>query len=166
PARACRSSAHVLADRAGPVPAGHDAAAVAVQMASRFGTATLANSGTSETDAPVSVAVVGSNGANEIHNTGDITGAIVTFAADDLFANGNGGIWVVDNYVTGFGGGDDSIDNGAGGRIHLANGGIYLGASGVDGNSFHNAGTISASDYGVIDMGADAQALYNDGVIN
>lgn len=161
-----RAYGDVLVENSGTISASHDTAAVAVQMESLFGTATLDNSGTIETDAPVSVAVVGSNGANEIYNTGDITGAIVTFAADDLFANGNGGIWVVDNYVTGFGDGDDSIDNGAGGRIHLANGGIYLGASGADGNSFHNAGTISASDYGVIDMGADAQALYNDGVIN
>src|SRR5690606_11027516 len=141
---------------------------VAVQMESLYGTATLDNSGTIETDTPLtgSLAVVGSSGANEINNTGDIDGAIVTFSADDSFTNGNGGTWLVRNYYSNFGGGDDSVVNGAGGTIHLAYGIISLGTSGADGNSFHNAGTILTSDFGLISMGAGGSALENDGVIS
>ena len=162
-----RAYGDVLVENSGTISASHDTAAVAVQMESLYGTATLDNSGTIETDAPLggSFAVVGSNGANEIHNSGDINGAIVTFAADDSFTNGNGGTWLVQNYNSTFGGGDDSIVNGAGGTIHLAYGAISLGASGADGNSFRNAGTIRTSDFGVISMGTGASALDNDGVI-
>src|SRR5690606_16956004 len=77
-----RAYGDVLVENSGTISASHDTAAVAVQMESVFGTATLDNSGTIETDAPLdgSFAIVGSNGTNEIHNSGDINGAIVTFA--------------------------------------------------------------------------------------
>ncbi|MDQ2703055.1 MAG: hypothetical protein M3Y70_09675 [Pseudomonadota bacterium] len=163
-----RAYGDVVVQNSGTISATHDVAAIAVQLESLYGTATLENSGTIETHTSVagSIALVGSNGANEIHNTGDIHGAIVTFDADDSFANGSGGTWLVGNGTTYFGGGDDSIDNDAGGTIHLAGGAIYLGASGAAGNAFHNAGTIRASGYGLIDMGAGAMALDNGGVIS
>jgi hypothetical protein len=151
----------VLVDNFGDISATHPDQAIAVALSSYAGTATLKNSGTISTDTSVdgSIAVLGSNGANEIHNTGDIQGAIVTFGGDDLFANGQGGTWLVGNGTTDFGGGDDAIVNGAGGTIHLADGGIYLGSSGAAGNSFENAGTILTSGYGLIDMGTGPMGL-------
>src|SRR5690606_15566984 len=62
--------------------------------------------------------------------------------------------WHVHNFTTYLGGGDDAIVNGAGGTIHIANGGIFLGSSGAAGNSFVNSGTIHTSGYGYIDMGS------------
>jgi outer membrane autotransporter protein len=167
----------VLVQNSGTISATQQDVAIAVSLESLYGTATLENSGTITTDTSVagSIAVLGSNGANEIANTGEIHGAIVTFAGDDLFANGSGGNWLVGNGTTDFGGGDDTIQNGAGGTIHLANGGIYLGSSGAAGNSFENQGTIRASGYGLIDMGTGPMALVpslnplafvNDGIID
>jgi hypothetical protein len=172
-----RSYYDVLVENSGTIRASQPDQAVAVQMYSVAGTATLENSGTITTDTSVagSIAVLGSYGANEVHNTGDIHGAIVTFGADDLFANGQGGTWHVANGTTDFGGGDDAIENGAGGTIHLSDGGIFLGSSGAAGNSFHNEGTILTSDFGLIDMGTGPASLVpslnplplvNDGVIS
>ncbi len=167
----------VLVENSGSISAAHADQAIAVAMSSYAGTATLDNRGTISTDTSVagSIAVLGSDGANAIHNTGDIDGAIVTFDADDTFANGNGGTWLVRNGTTDFGGGDDAIVNGAGGTIHLANGGIFLGYSGAAGNSFENAGTLRTSGYGLVDMGMGPKALVpslnplalvNDGIID
>lgn len=160
-----RAYGDVLVENSGTISATHDDQAIAVHMTSLYGTATLDNSGTIEAHSSVdgSIAVLGSFGGTEIHNTGDIVGAIVTFDGDDSFSNGNGGTWHVGNMTTTFGAGDDSIANGAGGTIHLAYGAIDLG----DGaNSFHNAGTIRTSDFGVIVMGAGASPLDNDGIIS
>jgi hypothetical protein len=159
----------VLVDNSGTISASQADQAVAVRMYSVAGTATLDNSGAISTDTSVagSIAVFGSPGANEIHNTGDISGAIVTFGGDDLFANGSGGTWNVGNGTTYFGGGDDAIVNGAGGTIHLADGGIYLGAPGAAGNSFQNDGTLLTSDFGLVDMGAgNPLPFVNDGVVS
>jgi hypothetical protein len=167
----------VLVENSGTITASQPAVAVAVQMYSAAGTATLDNSGTIATDASVagSIAMLGSYGANVVHNTGDIHGAIVTFDGDDQFANGQGGTWHVGNYTTSFGGGDDAIANGAGGTIHLYDGAIYLGSSGAAGNSFQNDGTIRTSDFGLIDMGTGPASLVpslnplplvNDGIID
>jgi hypothetical protein len=146
----------VLVENSGTITASHPDQAIAVLMESVAGTATLENSGTITTDTSVagSIAVLGSDGANEVHNTGDIEGAIVTFDGDDLVHNGQGGTWHVHNFTTYLGGGDDAIVNGAGGTIHIANGGIFLGSSGAAGNSFVNSGTIHTSGYGYIDMGS------------
>ena len=166
----------VLVENSGTISAAHAGQAIAVAMNSVAGTATLDNSGTISTDTSLagSIAVLGSDGANVIHNTGDIDGAIVTFDADDAFANGQGGTWLVRNGTTDFGGGDDAIVNGAGGTIHLANGGIFLGASGADGNRFENHGVIRTSGYGLVDMGRGVALvpslnplpLVNDGIID
>jgi hypothetical protein len=167
----------VLVENSGSITASHPDVAVAVQMYSAAGTATLDNSGTISTDTSVagSIALLGSYGANVVNNNGDIHGAIVTFDADDQFANGQGGTWHVGNYTTSFGGGDDAIENGAGGTIHLADGAISLGSSGEAGNSFQNDGTLLTSDFGLIDMGTGPASLVpslnplplvNDGVIS
>jgi hypothetical protein len=167
----------VLVENSGTISATHPDVAIAVQLYSAAGTATLENSGTlvTDTSSAGSIAVLGSYGANVIQNTGDIYGAIVTFDADDQFANGQGGTWHVANGTTSFGGGDDAIENGAGGTIHLADGAIYLGASGSAGNSFQNDGTILTSDFGLIDMGTGPASLVpslnplplvNDGIID
>jgi hypothetical protein len=158
----------VLVENSGTISATQPDVAVAVRLYSAAGTATLDNSGTLATDTSSagSIAVFGSYGANVIHNTGDIYGAIVTFDADDLFANGQGGTWHVANGTTYFGGGDDAIENGAGGTIHLSDGAIYLGSSGAAGNSFHNAGILLTSDFGLVDMGSGANPFVNDGVID
>lgn len=165
-----------LVENSGTISVSEPDLAVGVRMLAA-GTATLENSGTITANASGggAIALFGSYGANAVHNRGDIHGAIVTFDGDDAFANGQDGNWEVGNFTTYFGGGDDTIDNGAGGTIHLANGAIYLGSSGAAGNAFHNAGTILASGYGLIDMGTgpvslvpslNPQALINDGVIS
>jgi outer membrane autotransporter protein len=166
----------VTVENSGTISATHEAQAIAVALYSAAGTATLENSGTITTDTSVAgaIALLGSYGVNEVHNTGDIHGAVVTFDGDDLFQNGQGGTWEVGNFTRDFGGGDDAIVNGAGGTIHLADGGIFLGSSGAAGNSFENAGTIRTSGYGFIDMGRGVALvpslnplpLVNDGIID
>jgi hypothetical protein len=159
----------VLVENSGTISATQPDVAIAVQLYSAAGTATLDNSGmlVTDTSSAGSIAVLGSHGANVIDNTGDIYGAIVTFDADDQFTNGEGGIWHIANGTTYFGGGDDAIENGADGTIHFSDGAVYLGSSGPGGNSFHNAGTILTSDFGLIDMGgAGSNPLVNDGVID
>lgn len=141
----------VLVENSGTITASHPDQAIAVAMSSIAGTATLVNSGTIGVDAPASgaIAVLGSHGANDIANSGDIYGNIVTFDADD------------------------SIENS--GTLHLSYTGIYLGGSASAGNSFENTGTIRTDGYGVIDMGTGPTALVaaanplplvNDGVID
>jgi hypothetical protein len=141
----------VLVENSGTITASHPDQAIAVAMSSTAGTATLVNSGTIGVDAPASgaIAVLGSHGANDIVNSGDIYGNIITFGADD------------------------SIENS--GTLHLSHTGIYLGGSASAGNSFENTGTIRTDGYGVIDMGTGPTALVaaanplplvNDGVID
>lgn len=152
----------------GSITASHPDAAVAVQFDST-GTATLANSGTIAVDSASEGAIIASiadgAGALEIANTGTMTGAIVTYAGDDSLANGQGGVWNVTNHATDFGAGDDAISNAAGGTIALKNGAIYLGSSTEAGNSFVNAGTLSVSGEGLVDMGTGV-AIAPAGVIS
>ena len=152
---------------------GYAGVAVGV-VAQAQGDVALQNSGSISGGSGIAAYLYSAGGSATIENTGDLRGAIVTFAGDDAFANGGGGEWLVDNGLTDFGDGDDALVNGADGTIHLAGGGIFLGNSGAAGNSFENAGILRTSGYGVIDMGRGVSPapspnplpLANDGIID
>jgi hypothetical protein len=151
----------------GTISAEHPDVAIAVLMNSAGGTATLVNSGTLSTDTSTagSIAVMGGNGVDQVYNSGDIYGAIVTGGGDDLVVNEDGGTWHVGNFTSNLGSGDDTIENAAGGTIHLANGGIFMGTADTV-NTFVNSGLLQVSGYGLVDMGTDTSVLENAGTLS
>jgi outer membrane autotransporter protein len=159
---------NVLVDNAGLITATDDDYAVAVNLDSTAGTAILRNSGILRTYSTIEgqVAVLGGDGVQQVLNDGDIYGAIVTGAGDDVMVNGNAGTWHVANHSTDFGDGDDSITNAAGGTILLSNGAIHLGASGSAGNTLTNNGVLQVRGHSLIDMGTAGSALTNNGVVD
>ncbi len=159
---------NLLVDNSGLITATDDDYAIAVSLDSAAGIATLRNTGILRTNSTREgqIAVLGGDGVQRVLNYGDIYGAIVTGAGDDLMINGDAGVWHVTNHSTDFGDGDDSITNAVGGTIVLANGAIHLGASGSAGNSLTNNGTIQVRGHDLIDMGTGASPLTNNGVID
>jgi hypothetical protein len=174
----------VVVTNSGTINATDATYAVGVSMASATGS-TLLNTGIVQVHAAPEgeLAVQGGDGSDQITNQGDLYGALVTAGGDDLLTNDNGGAWFVDNHATDFGGGNDTIDNLAGGTIRITDGAISLGSSTAAGNAFNNAGMILVSGQGEIDMGSgpaaaplsstqsavpslNALALVNDGVID
>src|SRR5690606_20337269 len=147
----------------GTIAAVESIMAVGVGMDARNGgTATLVNSGTIMAEAPgmSAVAIQGGSGVDRILNSGEIIGAILTNAGDDLFHNAEGGVWEVDNFITSLGAGNDTIVNA--GTIHLANG---LVAMGEGANAFDNRATLQAQGHSIIAPGAGS-ALSNSGTIS
>ena len=175
----------LVVTNSGTISASHDTNAIAVLM-NAVDTAVLYNSGVIETDsAPgASVAIVGNALVNEIHNTGEINGHIITAAGEDLVNNGAGGTWTIIGNGSDLGDGADTVTNagtivvssgdlltGAGddsfsnsGTLALAYGGVDLGAADTD-NSFANSGTIAVLGAGVVNMGTPTGLLSNSGVI-
>jgi outer membrane autotransporter protein len=147
-------------NNAGSIHAGDSQYAYAVAMFSYAGTSTLNNMATGVIgamgDDGYAWAVVGSNVVDTINNSGDLLGAVALLGGDDVFNNRNGGLWDVgDTRSTDFGDGNDTINNMAGGVIHLGDGAIHMGA-GNDG--ILNLGTIAvAGEDNLIDLGGGTQ---------
>ena len=114
------------------------------------GAGSLDNSGTIVS----AVAVMGDDAAQDVHNSGQMLGALRLGGGDDSLTNASGGLWSVHNTLTDFGDGDDSIVNATGATIDL-DGAIDLGSSAA-GNSFLNQGTLRVNGTGLIDMGTNA----------
>lgn len=148
---------NVTIDNAGTISASADAdgMVVAVSMQSIYGTSTLDNASTGwihvDGDAGSAWAVKGSDAVDTITNAGRITGSIYLY------------------------GGDDVINNLAGGTIRLEDATIHLGSS-IGSNAFNNAGTIKVLGASLIDMGSGSEValvpalnalpLVNNGVID
>lgn len=168
------SDGDVTVTNSGTISADHDTVAVAVSMVSDTGVARLYNSGTIETGAPAggSIAVLGGDQVDEVHNTGEINGAIITGAGDDLINNAAGGSWYLVGPGSDLGDGADNIDNagtltivsgvleaGAGDDSLYNAGLLVLAYSGIDlgdadsGNVFVNSGTIQVIGDSYIDLG-------------
>ena len=181
-----QSYGDVTINNSGTISASHDTVAIAVRMASYAGTSRLYNSGL--VDAGLlgggSLAVVGSNAVDEVHNTGRINGHILTGDGDDLVNNGATGEWYLGGSSTNLGAGADVVNNA--GLIVVGNGTVYLGDgddtfvnsgdlvlgyAGIDlgtadtTNSFDNTGTIHVLNDAFIRMGAGG-TLYSDGTIS
>jgi outer membrane autotransporter protein len=163
----------------GEISASHYSLAIGVLAGSYYDAATVENSGTirAETEAGNGAIAILAEQALEVDNTGGIYGTIESLQGDAAIVvhNDGGGVWGLDGLANVFGSGDDAIENGAGGTIHLSDGALYLGASSAAGNSFQNDGTILTSDFGVIDMGTGPVSLapslnplplVNDGIID
>jgi outer membrane autotransporter protein len=163
----------------GTISASHDSLAIGVLAGSYYDAATVENSGTirAETGAGNGAIAILAEQDLEVDNTGGIYGTIGSLQGDATIVvhNDGGGVWGLDGLASVFGSGDDAIDNGTGGTIHLSDGALYLGASSAAGNSFQNDGTIRVSDFGLIDMGTGPVSLVpslnplplvNDGIID
>jgi hypothetical protein len=156
-------SGTVVVNNAGHIHAGDTNFAIGVLMEGVEGTNTLNNAATgvisADGDEGYAFAVMGSYAVDTINNSGRITGAVALYAGDDVFNNRSGGVWDVGGTrSTDFGDGNDSINNFAGGVIHLDDGAIYMG--GGTANAFTNLGMIKVSgDTNVIDMGGDGATV-------
>ncbi|UHQ20027.1 hypothetical protein LVB87_02380 [Lysobacter sp. KIS68-7] len=143
----------VSVDNGGQITAtGAVAAALVLQVS---GTSTVDNAGSLIAHGALenSFAIVGGAGIEHIGNTGNVLGAMLLGAGDDVFTNHDGGTWQVLDHSTDFGDGDDSIVNEAGGTIVMHDTAISLGSSSAAGNSFHNAGMLAVDGESSIDMG-------------
>ena len=153
----------VYVANSGDIHATSPVVAIGVRMVSYGGTSTLVNSGTIVADGPDggAAAVMGSAAEDRIYNSGEIHGAIVTSAGDDLVANLAGGTWHAHDFTSSLGDGDDTIDNA--GTIHIENGGIFMGAGD---NAFANSGVVQVSGYGIVSLGTAGSRFDNDGAIS
>lgn len=180
------SDGDVTITNSGTISAVSDSLAIAVRMISDGGTSRLYNSGLVDAGnlGGASIAVLGSNAVDEVHNTGRINGHIITGDGDDLVNNGASGEWYLGGSSTNLGAGADVIDNA--GLIVLGYGTLYTGDgddsivnsgdlvlayAGIDmggadtTNSFDNTGTIHVIGSAFIDMGAGG-TLVNEGAIS
>lgn len=181
-----QSFGDVTITNSGTISATHDTLAIVVRMASYAGASRLYNSGLVDAGnlGGGSIAVLGSNAVDEVHNTGRINGHIVTGGGDDIIDNGAGGEWYLGGSSTNLGAGADQLNNaglivfgngtmylGDGDDVIVNSGDLVLGNAGIDlgladtTNSFDNTGTIHVIDSAFINMGAGG-TLYSDGTIS
>jgi len=161
-------SGSIAVTNAGDIHAGDSGSAVGVLLGNyalqpyaseswTAGTSTLDNSGSISVDGEEgkAFAVIGNWAADTINNSGDITGAISLYAADDTFNNLAGGLLDLTGRTLDMGDGNDKVTNAAGGTLLLDSGTIAMGGGS---NAFTNSGTIVVNGDSLIDMGGDAPA--------
>jgi hypothetical protein len=145
------SAGDVAMTNSGTISATDGAYAIALGLYAD-GISTLTNTGTiiANSHFEGSVAIAGGNYVEDVRNAGNITGALMLGAGDDVFSNQNHGTWIVRGTGSDFGDGNDRIANALGGTIVMNGAALSMG----DGNNtFANAGIVGVNGESSIDMG-------------